>query len=195
MHNKHLVRLFFTLTFLFLSSTAYLLLPDQPKIEITKPTPTNIVWTDVVTNTVITDNKATAAQIILPTKLVENNKNESTATTTLTIADEIIKTQEIKNSLNITIEIPNQQFLLQLPEKTTVYDAIQKLITDKKINVSMKEFKGMGYFVEEINGLKNDKQTGEYWFYYINGQPAKIGISGYTLKNNDLITWKFKKGI
>lgn len=185
MHNKHLARLFFILTFLFLSSSAYLLLPDQPQTTIVKPTPQNIIWTDVTTNTVISDNstKKTVPKTISTTP---------TTTVSATTTTELATTKEIKNPVNLTVEINDKQYALQLPEKSTAYDAMQKLISDNKITVSLKEFKGIGYFIEEINGLKNNNETGEYWIYYINGQSAKMGISSYTLKNNDLIKWTYE---
>lgn len=187
MHNKHLARLFFILTFLFLSSSAYLLLPDQPKTVIVKPPPQNIIWTDVATNTVISDKtaKTTIPKIISTT-------TTAVAITTTTKTEQIPVVEEIKNPVNVIMEISDKQYALQLPEKSTAYDAIQKLISDNKISASLKEFKGIGYFVEEINGLKNNNQTGEYWIYYINGQSAKMGISSYTLKNNDLIKWIYE---
>lgn len=201
MHNRHLARLFSILIFVFLASGAYLLLPDQPKRVATQTTPQNIVWSDVATNTVVSENKPTAISTTATIKLVDK-KNINTAvakinpitttTTTEVIKKTEIKNEEIKNPINATIEITDKKYLLQLPDKATAYDAMQKLVIDKKISVTMKEFSGMGEFLEEIDGLKNNNQTGEYWIYYINGQSAKMGISTYVLKNNDLITWKYE---
>jgi hypothetical protein len=190
MHNKHLIRLFFILTFLFLSSGAYLLLPDRPKTETPQPLVQNISWTNVATNTAISEKTDTATAKKIPepaVKEMEIKKNEElkTETASSTSAD-------IKNPIAATIKINDQQYELSLSEKSTVYDALQKLTMEKKITISMKEFSGLGYFVEEINGTKNDNQAGQYWIYYINGQSAKVGISSYILKNNDLITWKYE---
>jgi hypothetical protein len=116
---------------------------------------------------------------------IKKNEELKTETASSTSAD-------IKNPIAATIKINDQQYELSLSEKSTVYDALQKLTMEKKITISMKEFSGLGYFVEEINGTKNDNQAGQYWIYYINGQSAKVGISSYILKNNDLITWKYE---
>lgn len=51
----------------------------------------------------------------------------------------------------------------------------------------------MGEFVEEINGIKNNQATGEYWIYYINGESAKMGVSNYIIKPNDVIKWNYEK--
>ncbi len=199
MHNKHLARLFSILIFVFLTSGAYLLLSDQPKKIVTQPPPQNITWSDVATNTAISENQP-AVSTTATAKLVDKKntntavtKIDTTTTTTEIIKKPDIKNEEIKNPINVTIEITDKKYSLQLPDKATAYDAMQKLVTDQKISATMKEFSGMGEFLEEIDGLKNNNQTGEYWIYYINGQSAKMGISIYTLKNNDLITWKYEK--
>ncbi len=199
MHNKHLARLFSILIFVFLTSGAYLLLSDQPKKIVTQPPPQNITWSDVATNTAISENQP-AVSTTATAKLVDKKntntavtKIDTTTTTTEIIKKPDIKNEEIKNPINVTIEITDKKYSLQLPDKATAYDAMQKLVTDQKISATMKEFSGMGEFLEEIDWLKNNNQTGEYWIYYINGQSAKMGISIYTLKNNDLITWKYEK--
>ncbi len=181
MKNKHLARLFFILTFLFISTGAYVLLPDQKKIEKPKPAIQVLPWTDTVTNTVITESKETESVIktVTPTSTVKINP------TTTTILEDI-------NQVDTTVEISGDFYKTHLPEKSTAYDAMQNLIDNKKITALIKEYSGIGKFVEEINGTKNDTQVGKYWIYYVNGQPAKVGISAYTLKQNDLITWKYE---
>ncbi|MFA6547423.1 MAG: DUF4430 domain-containing protein [Candidatus Magasanikbacteria bacterium] len=179
MHNKHLTRLFFIFTFIFLSTGAYLLLPDKPKTETPKPEIQNLPWTDVVTSTAISENKITQNKNLKP----EIQKTETTSPVS----------EEIKNPIETTIEINSQQHKVSLPEKSTAYDAMQKLTNTKQITMTTKQYNGLGYFIEEINGLKNNNQTGEYWIYYINGQSAKVGVSLYILKNNDLIKWTYAK--
>lgn len=191
MPNKHLIRLFFIFTFLFLSSGAYLLLPDKPSTETSKPTIQNLSWANVATGTAISDNTDS------PNKTLKQDPQETEIKKNEELKTEIVTSTpaDTKNPIATTIKINEQPYELSLPEKSTVYDAMQKLTAEKKITVTMKEFSGLGYFVEEINGTKNDNQAGKYWIYYINGQSAKVGISSYILKNNDLITWKFEKGI
>lgn len=181
MKNKHLARLFFILTFLFLSTGAYVLLPDKKQTERPKPIIQNLPWTDTVTNTVITDSKK-IEKIAKTENLTNIAKNEPLTTTTL---------ENIKQ-IETTIEINGEIHKLNLPEQSTAYDAMKNLIETKKITASIKEYSGMGKFVEEINGIKNDTQTGKYWIYYINNSPAKVGISAYILKPNDKITWKYE---
>ncbi|MDD4901172.1 MAG: DUF4430 domain-containing protein [Patescibacteria group bacterium] len=74
----------------------------------------------------------------------------------------------------------------------SVYDLMAALQQEKKINFQGQNYPGLGFFVTEINGIKNNP-LGENWIYYVNGQPAKVGVSYYKLKNNDIVEWKYEK--
>ena len=50
-----------------------------------------------------------------------------------------------------------------------------------------------GFFVDEINGKANDADTNEYWSFYVNDQLAEVGVSSYTLQQDDVITWKYEE--
>lgn len=187
---KHqiLIRLFFTLVFISITAAAYVLLPEKTpnnQISQSKPQITD-KKNDITTNTVISAPKKFSS----PSTLITNDptvKDNTVSTTT------IQGIPEINTSIPVTFKIEGQTYNLNLPENSTVYDALQQLINNKQITAVMKKFSGMGYFVEEINGIKNNNQTEKYWVYYINGQSAPIGISSYILKSDDLITWKYAK--
>jgi len=74
----------------------------------------------------------------------------------------------------------------------SAYDLMNLLKMENKINFSGKNYSGLGFFVEEINGLKNNP-LGENWIYYVNGQPAQVGVSNYLIKNDDIIEWRYEK--
>ncbi|MEK7065149.1 MAG: DUF4430 domain-containing protein [Patescibacteria group bacterium] len=73
---------------------------------------------------------------------------------------------------------------------TTTSTALETM-RNAKLDFKTKTFSGLGEFVEEIGGLKNDPQGGKYWIYFINGETAKLGISTQIVKPNDLIEWKY----
>lgn len=83
---------------------------------------------------------------------------------------------------------PITSYELRVNNTSTVYEAMK----NSQLNFKTKTFPGMGYFVEEINGIKNNNQTGMYWIYYVNGESAKLGISQQIVKPNDIITWKYE---
>jgi hypothetical protein len=78
-----------------------------------------------------------------------------------------------------------------VPAKSTVYDLMLALEQRGDLNFKGQDWPGLGFFVEEINGVKN--AAGNYWFYYINGKSAAVGITSYVLKANDIINWQYEK--
>jgi hypothetical protein len=109
-------------------------------------------------------------------------------------AEDRTKEKEIK-LIKTTLEVPGLSYKVFVPEGSTVYDLM--IATTKQYNnfsFNGREFSGLGFFVEEINGLSQDRKAGMYWIYYINGEKALVGISQYKLKENDVITWNYEKG-
>ena len=88
--------------------------------------------------------------------------------------------------------INGAEYQITVKSDSSVYDLMSQLKKQNKIDFKGSDYSGMGFFIEEINGVKNNP-AGENWIYYINGRPAPIGISYYKLKNNDTIEWKYEK--
>src|SRR3989338_10253018 len=92
----------------------------------------------------------------------------------------------------VTVRVDDKDYQTNFVSSTTVYDLMTKLKSKDEISFSGKEYSGMGFFVDEINGVKNDNLFGKYWIYYINGESAQVGISNYIIKRDDLIEWKYE---
>jgi len=84
-----------------------------------------------------------------------------------------------------TLKFKNGDALIKAMDNLT-------LTSDQPFLYIGKKYSNLGIMVQEINGIKNDPKNNQYWIYYINGEAAKIGISYYQLKPNDLIEWKFE---
>ena len=97
------------------------------------------------------------------------------------------------NTISFSLTINDKTTESRTAPGTTVYRTMQDLMAEGKIAFHATEYSGMGYFVDEIDGIKNDPKNGIYWIYYLNGQSAKVGVSLYSLKANDIITWKYEK--
>lgn len=98
------------------------------------------------------------------------------------------------NTLTATLEVNNQMYTLVYTNGDSLYTTMEELQANTDFRFSGRNFgRSLGYFVEEINGVKNDNRAGKYWVYSINGEKAKIGVSNYLLKSNDLITWTYEK--
>ncbi len=109
-------------------------------------------------------------------------------------ADRTTEDRTEKEGVQAVLEVPGLSYEVFVPEGSTVYD-LMAAAASKYNNFSFKgkEFGGIGFFVEEINGLAQDKGEGRYWIYYINGETAKVGVSQYKIKENDVISWKYEK--
>lgn len=82
-----------------------------------------------------------------------------------------------------------------LTPTSTVYNLMQLASADSRqpFSFETEDYGSMGLFINSINGLENNLQTGEYWIYYVNGESAKIGISNYIVKPEDVIQWRYEK--
>jgi len=100
---------------------------------------------------------------------------------------------EYKNPIELIVN--GDKYITEFKENINVYKLMQNLSADSKkpFYFTTKEYIGMGMFIEEINGIKNDATKNQYWIYYINGQSAKTGISNYIIHKGDAIEWKYEK--
>lgn len=96
------------------------------------------------------------------------------------------------NTVSTTFYVNNEKYDFKIPPNSTVYDAMKILSQQANFNFNGKNYGSLGFLVEEINGIKNGQQN-KYWIYYVNGESAKVGISNYIIKPNDIITWKYIK--
>ncbi|MBU0612358.1 DUF4430 domain-containing protein [Patescibacteria group bacterium] len=79
----------------------------------------------------------------------------------------------------------------KIQNETSVYEFMSQLREDGKINFKEKEYPGMGKFIEEINGLKNNGERN--WIYYVNDKKAEVGVSNYKINKGDIVSWKYEK--
>ncbi|MFA6524379.1 MAG: DUF4430 domain-containing protein [Candidatus Paceibacterota bacterium] len=89
----------------------------------------------------------------------------------------------------ITLLINDTKYETDITENSTVYNLMDKIKTESKIDFKEKNYSGMGKFIEEINGVKNDEK---YWIYYVNGEKATIGVSKYQINSGDVVSWKYE---
>ena len=73
-----------------------------------------------------------------------------------------------------------------------VLDTMHTLAAEGSLNFSGRDFPGLGFFVEEMNGRKNT--GGYYWILLINGKKSDLGASQARLKEGDVVEWRYEKG-
>lgn len=99
-----------------------------------------------------------------------------------------------KNEVSLSIDFGNEQsktFILEFEEEKTVYDLLEELEKQNKIELGTKEY-DLGILIEAIDGIKNG-QDNKYWLYYLNEQMAPVGVSEQKVSNGDKIEFRFEE--
>lgn len=73
----------------------------------------------------------------------------------------------------------------------TVMDAMRALQSSGNLAFTGKDYPGMGFFVESINGKKNSNTL--YWMLYVNGKSSDAGASQTTIHSGDVIEWRYER--
>ena len=93
-------------------------------------------------------------------------------------------------TIKATVVVSGRSYDAYISEGKNIYDFMNTLANNAKDNnftFHAQEYKGMGYFVDMINGVYGS--PGAYWVYYINDKKASVGISQYIVKEGDIIRW------
>ena len=153
----------------------------------------------------LTNNQTAPAQIAL----LENSANESAirkagdesspalAESGGSAAEEKAAGLEVRidkptEGISVSLIIIGARYEVKGFSGSSVYDLMNKLKQEKKIDFQGRDYAGLGFFVEAINGVKNNPAD-ENWIYYVNGRPAPVGASNYKVKVNDVIEWRYEK--
>ena len=104
----------------------------------------------------------------------------------------IQESQEQENFIEAALEVGEKTYQVFLPKDSSAYDLMAKAQETSDFSFRGQEFPGLGFFIQEINGLEQSPRIGKYWIYYINGKKAEVGISAYTVNNHDIISWKYE---
>lgn len=118
-------------------------------------------------------------------------------------ASEIVNPSEPKNTASTSaakevvgepyvLLVGDQRYDINLPAGKTVYDLMLALKNRGAFDFQGKASAGLGFFVEEINGVKNNPLKNKFWLYYVNGKTASVGISNYVLTAKDVISWRYE---
>lgn len=178
--NKKLIILF--LLFLGLTAASRIYIKNQSKNDsgINQPT--------AVENQNLPPESPTA-----PEKTISppSQKNHSEQPTKPTASADISKNKATGQPHIFYIN--DAKYEISVPENTTVYELMNLLAQRGDIDFNGQNSSGLGFFVDEINGLKNNPSQNTYWIYYINGKAAQAGISNYVLKPDDIINWNYEK--
>ncbi len=105
---------------------------------------------------------------------------------------DVLPSQEQQAFIEATLAVEEQTYAVSLPMGSSAHDLMVKVQESSSFTFRGQEFPGLGFFIQEINGLEQSPRLGKYWIYYINGKKAEVGISAYTVNNHDIILWKYE---
>lgn len=98
----------------------------------------------------------------------------------------------LKNAdlLYTTFIIEEKSFRIPFLKGETILDAMTTAMNEDLFTFSGKDFSGIGFFVDTINGKKAER--GKSYILWINGKKAEVGVSGYQLLAGDVISWTYE---
>jgi hypothetical protein len=82
---------------------------------------------------------------------------------------------------------------IYLTKGATALEALRRVAV-----VETKYFAGLGEFIESIDGLRNNPESGKYWMFYIwnkekaDWEYATVGAGSYKLRDGDKIMYKYE---
>ena len=134
-----------------------------------------------------------AANVLQNKKITEKPvKNSLVNATSKEAVKPEVANQPTEEKVKAVMLIDGLNYEAAVKPGSSIYDLMNLLKNQNKIDFSGENYSGLGFFVEAINGLKNNP-AGKNWLYYLNGRPAPVGISNYLIKANDIIEWKYEK--
>jgi hypothetical protein len=113
-------------------------------------------------------------------------KNENTATAKSPLTKTPDQTPKEKprpdtNSPTINLIAGNLNTKLEFTLGQTLYEIFTTEKNKNLVNIKVKEYPGIGFFVEKIGNV--EQGNGKYVMYSINGVEASVGVSAYVAKN------------
>lgn len=132
--------------------------------------------------------KVIAPEISLP---VQNVTETVGTTSNITEKPSAANTNKNTNRNSINFSVYKKSLVLNFTEGDSLEKVIRDASSKNLIDIKGTNFSGLGFFVDEINGVKAG--NGYSWIYYVNGVKATVGVSSYKLQEGDLIEWKYEK--
>lgn len=103
----------------------------------------------------------------------------------------ILQPAALSDEAAATLKIATTTLTFSVKESETVIDAMHALASNGKLAFTGRDYPGLGFFVDSINGTKN--AGGMNWFLYVNGVSATEGASSAVVNSGDVIEWRYKK--
>lgn len=94
--------------------------------------------------------------------------------------------------MTVTLTVPGKTLQLTVDRSATVENLLVTARQQGRITFAGRTFAGIGWFIEEIDGLRQDGLKGMYWVYSVNGKKANVGVSAYVLSPGDQVSFTYE---
>ena len=125
---------------------------------------------------------------LLNKESAENFGQDNQITNRGQIKEEQIK-KEAEKLINVSLRVQDKNYTIKIKEGSSAYELMNQL-KQEGLTFSATEYSSLGFFITEINGVKEDKKSATYWILYVNGKESSVGASQLILKADDLIEWR-----
>src|SRR3989344_4379275 len=92
----------------------------------------------------------------------------------------------------VSLIVEETKYELKVAPGSSAYHVLETA-REQGLSFKGRNFPGMGFFVEELQGKAESNRQGMYWIYSINNKKAEVGVSSYIIQPNDVITWTYEK--
>ena len=105
--------------------------------------------------------------------------------------EERAHTQDEAHYISLSIQDLQTYETLSISEDQTLLDVLTELnIADPNLQLTTKEYPGLGTLVESMAGKANGTDN-KYWQYKVNGVMPQVGADHYKLVDGDTVEWSF----
>ncbi|MCX6779475.1 MAG: DUF4430 domain-containing protein [Candidatus Magasanikbacteria bacterium] len=187
--NKHHFGLWALSGLILLGSTFWLNSLEKKEKEQQVISPKVLVSTTSSLVSVVGDQEKTLNKVSGTSPLTT-----SSATSSAVLSS--VEPEKKENLVTFQFISPGEEKKMQITivEDETVYQVMLRLKQEQGLVFEVKDYSGVGVFVESISNLANNSRKNKFWMYYLNGKTANTGISLTKLHYNDLITWRYEEG-
>ena len=110
--------------------------------------------------------------------------------TVLVVPGQIDRTSE--NVLAVVLEVEQLRYEVNISQGSSVLH-VMSVAQEQGFSFRGRDFSGIGFFVEEIQGKRQNPGDRTYWIYYVNGEKAQVGVSSYIVEDKDVITFTYEE--
>jgi len=93
--------------------------------------------------------------------------------------------------IEVSLKAQDKTYLQKIKEGSSAYELMNQL-KNQGLTFTANEYSNLGFFIIEINGIKEDRKSKNYWTLYLNGKEATVGASKLILKASDSVEWKLE---